>query len=655
MPASSALVNMRPPRTGGCTPVDALDSSKGIAMTSEDRRNFLKLGAGTLAAAGVASVLPPGIRKALAQITQPTTLADLDHIIILMQENRSFDHYFGMLPGVRGFADAHPAPLPSGKTVWYQPNHADGSHAATNPAGVKVASVMPYALNPRSTPVDYQSVNLDHSWRGPLQQWQHWDGWVQKKGFRTMGYLQPADLPFYYALANAFTICDAYHCSLFGPTNPNRRFMWTGTSGGGTITNPAWKHYMVQNDGHWESSEISDIANDSGGQNGWDWRTYADVLEDNRVSWKIYQGYRNFGDNELAYFNAYRRGGDASKIAKARSYAGKLGDDDDQSADALIAALKAELQGKDASGRNTFPAVSWIVAPASHSEHPAAGNSSVGEVFTERVINAVIGSKDVWDKCAIFVTYDENDGYFDHVAAPLPPLDGYGKHNLTKPDGSPIDLADETYDAEPIGMGPRVPMLVVSPWSKGGRVSSRLSDHTSIIRFLETWLVAKGHRESDVRCANISAWRRAICGDLTETLNLVAPINTPSDRDVSQWKITEPKNGPDAQYAPYPHADGDTFSPGVAAGQRIACALPYDYQLQITRMDRRVELVFDNSQSTAAATFIVYLNALTTAQQVFHYSVAAGSKLQESLELHSGQDQGQVFGPQSPRGYAWTF
>lgn len=624
-------------------------------MTSADRRNFLKLGAGTLAAAGVASMLPPGIRKALAQVAQPTTLGDIDHIIILMQENRSFDHYFGMLPGVRGFSDPHPAPLPSGQTVWYQPNRSDG-HAAKSPSGATVASVMPYPLHPAaSTPVDYQSVGLDHSWRGSLQTWQHWGAWVQRKGFWTMGYLRPADLPFYYALANAFTLCDAYHCSLFGPTNPNRRFMWTGTSGGSTITNPAWKHYMVQNDGAWESSEISDIANDSGGQNGWDWRTYPDVLEDNRVSWKIYQGYRNFGDNELAYFNNFRRGGDAAKIAKARGYAGKHGDNDDQSAAALIASLQADLQGRDAGGKSTFPAVSWIVAPASHSEHPSSGDSSTGEAFTEQVINAVIGSKEVWERCAIFITYDENDGYFDHVPAPIPPLDGYGKHNLTKANGQPIDLDDEIYESEPIGLGPRVPMLVVSPWSKGGRVSSRLSDHTSIIRFLETWLVAKGHQASDVHCANISAWRRAICGDLTETLNLVSPINTPRDRDISGWNIAEPKNGPDAVYAPYPHADGDTFAPGVAASTRPACALPYDCKVSITRTGRQVAVAFDNTASSAAATFIVYLNALTTAQRVLHYTVAAGSVLKDELVLNSDQEQGQIFGPPSAAGYAWKF
>jgi phospholipase C len=624
-------------------------------MTSKKRRDFLKLGTHTLAAAGVASVLPPAIRNALAQTTQPTTLAGIEHIIVFMQENRSFDHYFGMLPGVRGLSDPYPTPLPSGKPVWYQPNLSSGSYAAKDPSGKIVANVMPYPLNPgTSTPVNYQGVNLDHSWKGSQQTWSSWNAWVQKKGYWTMGYLKPADLPFYYALANAFTICDAYHCSLFGPTNPNRRFLWTGTSGGGTITNPLWKHYIVENDDLWESNTTSDIAKDSGSQNGWTWQTYADVLEANKVSWKVYQGYGNYGDNGLAYFNNFRRGGDAGKIAKARSYAGKSGDDDAHSADALIASLQADLQGKDAQGKSTFPAVSWIVAPYTYCEHPTA-TSSAGETFAERVINTLIGSRDVWGKCAIFITYDENDGYFDHVPAPIPPLAGYGKHNLTTAGGAPIDLGDETYGSEPIGLGPRVPMIVVSPWSKGGRVASRLSDHTSIVRFLETWLAAKGYPASAVQCANISAWRRAVCGDLTETLNLASPSNTPSDTDVTGWKITEPSNGPNSVYAPYPYTDASTFSPGVGAGTRPAAPLPYNYKVTASRSGTSITLNFDNSKSAATSTFIVYANALTPAQKVYHYTVAAGTTLSDSLVLSAGNSPCQVFGPQSAAGYAWTF
>lgn len=427
-----------------------------------------------------------------------------------MQENRSFDHYFGMLPGVRGLSDPHPAPLPSGQTIWYQPNNGTGSYAARNPSGKLVANVMPYPLNPGTgSPVNYQGVNLNHDWKGSQSTWANWNAWIQKKGYWSMGYLKPADLPFYYALANAFTVCDAYHCSLFGPTNPNRRYLWTGTSGAGTITNSSWTHYIVENDDLWESNVTSDPANDRGQQNGWDWKTYADVLEDNQVNWKVYQGYGNYGDNALAYFNPFRRGGDADKIARARSYGGKSGDNDAQSANGLIAALQADLAAKDANGKSSFPAVSWIVAPYTYCEHPTA-LSSDGESFAERVINTVIGSKDVWSKCAIFITYDENDGYFDHVPPPIPPLDGYGKHNLQTAAGTPIDLGDETYQSTPIGLGPRVPMMVVSPWSKGGRVSSRLSDHTSVIRFLETWLTARGYPASKVQCPNISAWRRAV-------------------------------------------------------------------------------------------------------------------------------------------------
>jgi phospholipase C len=623
-------------------------------MASMDRRDFLKLGVNALAAASVASVLPPSIRSAIAQTTQPITLDGIDHVIIFMQENRSFDHYFGMLPlpGVRGFLDPDPAPLPTGREVWYQPDPGSGR------------SVMPYPLNPeKGKPWYFQGIALDHYWKGSQERWENWDAWVKVKGERTMGYMQPADLPFYYALASAFTVCDAYHCSLFGPTNPNRRYLWTGTSGScsGAIVNPSWKHYIVDNDDAWESNLTADPARDSGFQNGWNWQTYADVLEANGISWKVYQGHSNYGDNALAYFNNFRRGGDAAKIARARSFGGAPGDDDDRSAEALIAQLQADLQRVDANGKSLFPAVSWIVAPGRYSEHPDAP-SSVGERFCERVLNTIIGTetgstrKKVWDKCAMFFTYDENDGYFDHVPPPIPPLGGYGKHNLTAADGvTPIDLGDELYQDQPIGLGPRVPMLVVSPWSKGGRVSSRLSDHTSIIRFLETWLQAKGYPEEKVRCNNISAWRRAICGDLTETLNLKHPFNEPADSEVLRWQITEPVNG--KEYAPYPYSDGDQFLPGVAPLPRPArlCELPYECRVTASKTGNSITLTFDNSTSSAAATFIVYINALTSAQRAFHYSVAANSRFTDSMLLVSESSQCHVYGPRSPQGCVWRF
>lgn len=180
-------------------------------------------------------------------------------------------------------------------------------------------------------------------------------------------------------------------------------------------------------------------------------------------------------------------------------------------------------------------------------------------------------------------------------------------------------------------------------------------NHTSVIRFLETWLIAKGHPASAVQCGNISAWRRAVCGDLTETLNLLSPVNTLSDTDVTSWKIKEPVNGPGSVYAPYPYTDNDVFAPGIAARTRSACPLPYNTIVSASRTGTSITLTFDNSKSRAASTFIVYANAATAAQKVFHYTVAAGSTLSDTLVLSAGNNHCQVFGPQSPSGYFWKF
>ncbi len=182
-----------------------------------DRREFLKRAAG--AAVGAAA-LPPAIAQALALPARRVTgtIRDVEHIVVLMQENRSFDHYFGTLRGVRGFGDPRAITLPSGQPVWMQPTR-DGK-----------AVVSPFHLESETSRAQ-TLYSLDHSWKGSHARWKHYDAWIPTKGPLTMGHFTRADLPFYYALADAFTICDAYHCSIFAPTNPNRLFLFSGTSG----------------------------------------------------------------------------------------------------------------------------------------------------------------------------------------------------------------------------------------------------------------------------------------------------------------------------------------------------------------------------------------------------------------------------------------
>jgi phospholipase C len=198
-------------------------------MTTVDRRTFLRvLGSGALAAAA-----PGSIDRALAipANNRRGTIEDIEHIVILTQENRAFDHYFGALRGVRGFGDPRPVVLPSGRPVWYQP---DGN-----------GYLLPF--HPTAPDLGLQFLeDTPHGWTDTHAAWNGgtYDQWIANKGRTTMAYLTRRDIPFHYALADAFTICDAYYCSFMGPTDPNRYHMWTGWvgndgRGGGPVINNA--------------------------------------------------------------------------------------------------------------------------------------------------------------------------------------------------------------------------------------------------------------------------------------------------------------------------------------------------------------------------------------------------------------------------------
>jgi phospholipase C len=128
------------------------------------------------------------------------------------------------------------------------------------------------------------------------------------------------------------------------------------------------------------------------------------------------------------------------------------------------------------------------------------------------VLSTVVSNRALWEKTAIIVTYDENGGFFDHVAPPTPPKGTKGEF-LTV---SKLPAAAKGIRG-PIGLGFRVPMVVVSPFSRGGLVCSDTFDHTSTLRFLET--------RFGVEVPNLSAWRRKVTGDLTSAFNFAAKPN----------------------------------------------------------------------------------------------------------------------------------
>ena len=564
-------------------------------MTDKSRRTFLKLAAVSTGAGIGLGALPPSIRKALAisANSRTGTIKDVEHVVILMQENRSFDHYFGMLKGVRGFSDPRAITLPSGKSVLHQP-------------GLSGRTVTPFHLDSKTTAAQCME-SLDHSWKGSHARWKHYDAWIAAKGEMTMGHFSREDLPFYYALADTFTICDAYHCSLFGPTNPNRMFLFTGTSG-----------LAVGNDGIQavtnppdEQNETADQKNDAKGFAGYGWTTYAERLQEAGIDWRVYQEFDNYGDNALAYFARFRNLDPVSEFHR-RARAWVPGSNPDNAKQSRGEYLVNQFAADVASDR--LPQVSWIVAPYIMCEHPAAP-PAYGESLVSRLLDALASHPEVFAKTVFILNYDENDGFFDHVPPAVPPIDpAMGK--------STVDVTGETNKGEPVGLGPRVPLLIVSPWSKGGFVNSQLFDHTSVIRFLEA--------RFGVHEPNITPWRRAVCGDLTSAFD----FTTPDTGWTAQLPTTDNAfaRADETCKLHAPKRPEDSTLPVQEPGGRPARPLPYALEAEgiVSADGGELALIIDNRGGAGAA---LTLYADGSKAGPWFYTVEAGKSFSDRVPL----------------------
>lgn len=580
-------------------------------MPELNRRRFLQIAGGTAGFYALSNSIDRA--AAIPAARHSGTIQDVEHIVVLMQENRSFDHYFGSMKGVRGFGDPRPVTLASGKSVWHQ---SDGTK-----------DVLPY--HPDADDLGMQFIaGLDHDWAGGHKAWNQgkYDQWIPAKSAGTMAYLTRKDIPFHYALADAFTVCDAYHCSFIGATDPNRYYMWTGHTG---------------NDGKGGGPVL---GND---ELGYDWTTYPERLEKAGVSWKIYQdigdgldaagswgwiddAYRgNYGDNSLLYFNKYRNAQPGNPLFdKSRSGT------DVKNGDGYFDVLKADVKA------GKLPQISWIAAPEAFSEHPN-WPVNYGAWYIAQVLDALTSNPEVWSKTALFITYDENDGYFDHIVPPYPP-------SSATQGASTVDVApdlfpgDSRYAAGPYGLGQRVPTLVVSPWSTGGFVCSEVFDHTSIIRFME--------RRFGVAEPNIPPWRRAICGDLTSAFDFghrdTHPVALP---DTDAYEPQDSERHPD--YVPTPPAN--PVLPKQEAGSRPSRALPYAPLVDgaATPSTGRFALTFSGGEA-AGACFSV--SSANRTDGPWTYTAEAGKQLSDTWNTaHSkGAYDLSVFGP---NGFLRTF
>jgi phospholipase C len=636
----------------------------------DTRREFLKRAALLAAGGGVVGGFPASIQRALAIDPAPgSTWLDAEHVVILMQENRSFDHCYGALRGVRGFNDPRALTLPDGNPVWLQTNRAGETYA-------------PFRLNIHDTKATWMS-SLPHSWvdQTDARNGGRHDGWLDAKpsGNRsfakmplTLGYYDRRDLPFYYAMADAFTVCDQNFCSSLTGTTPNRLHLWTGT---------------IREKPHIDSkANVRNEDVDYGAEAGW--KTFPERLEEAGISWRIYQNevsvssglkgeadawLSNFTDNPIEWFRQYRIRFSPShrrhlaereqalpgeiaaleaqsrsaaiekKLAAAKAELAAVRDERKQYTDEAWAKLSAQErslherafstnsgdpdyrklttltyrdggterrmqvpkgdtlhQFREDVGTGKLPTVSWIVAPENFSDHPGA--PWYGAWYLSECLDILTKNPEVWRKTIFVLCYDENDGYFDHVPPFVPPnpdQPGTGKVSAgIDPSVEWVRMAQEderqkTHPGSakrsgPIGLGFRVPLVIASPWSRGGFVNSQVCDHTSIVQMLEKLL---SHRTGKpIRETNISAWRRAICGDLSsvfrpyhgEKLELPKPVERdPFLGSIHQAQFRELPSGyrklSAADQAQVRERKGlPEWMPRQEAGTRPACALPYE-------------------------------------------------------------------------------
>jgi phospholipase C len=582
---------------------------------STNRRSFIaKTSAVALEASAPLAKAGPRSRVA-------GSIADVEHVVIFMQENRSFDHYFGSLRGVRGFDDPWAVRLPNGAPVWAQRQlPQDGGEL-----------ILPYRFDTLRTGAERIS-GLDHSWRGSWDRWKRYDVWMPEKGPLSMGYFTREDLPYYYALADAFTLCDAYHCSIHGPTGPNRLFLFSGSNG---LSVGQVGVFNISNEGG-DDNDNADMGRDDPKFSGLPWTPYAARLEAAGVSWRVYQEYDNFGDNSLSSFAAFRRL-DRSGSAYRRGRAIVPGSTAENAAasrgEHLVAAFAADVQA------DRLPSVSWIVASAKMSEHPDAP-PAYGETLIARLVAALAANPQIWKKTAFILNYDENDGFFDHMPPPVP---------ATRPDmgRSTVDLSGEVYRGEPVGLGPRVPLLVVSPWTRGGWVNSEVSDHTSVLRFLE--------RRFGVAEPNIGPWRRAVCGDLTSMFDF--NVSEAARTDVA-WLGQLPDTAryraasDEALKRPAPRYPAVPAMPRQEPGVRPARPLPYALEVSARWKGDLLELTFLNRGRTGAV-FTVY--AAGRGEGPWSYTVEAGKSLSETWPRIRARGQTYDLSVHGPNGFFRRF
>jgi phospholipase C len=375
------------------------------------RASIVCVGALAIAACssgGSSSDRPSTTASSTTTISPTKGLIDnIDHLVVLMQENRSFDSYFAKL-------------VPSEQPETGNPDPTDKNGPP----------ILPFD-NPKMC----ETADLAHGWDAVHKQINggKMDGFTATNvdptdptGARAMARYGPKDLPFYYGLAQTFGIGDRYFSSIPGPTYPNRYYLVAGTSFG-------------------------HVDNTFPPASGWTQKTVFEALDAKHISWKIYDSQVSVESALFKYVREHAKG----HVAPISQY------------------FTDAAAGKLPQVAFVEPAFFGTVETQSD-EHPPS-NPQLGQQFSAKVVNALMRSPN-WPASALFITWDEHGGSYDHVAPPAAP----------KPDDiAPIRGSGEAASGAFDRYGIRVPVLVVSPWSRPKYVSHVIHDHTSILRTIE--------------------------------------------------------------------------------------------------------------------------------------------------------------------------
>ncbi|MEO8823825.1 MAG: phospholipase C, phosphocholine-specific [Ginsengibacter sp.] len=733
----------------------------------DTRREFLKKSMLLSAAAGLSTAVPASIQKALIINPDPgSSYLDAEHVVILMQENRSFDHCFGALRGVRGFNDPRAITLPDKNLVWLQSNEAGETYAPFR-FDIRDTKITWMGSVPHSRP---SQVDADN--QGKYDQWLTAKRSHEKKYAKmplTLGHYVREDLPFNYAMAEAFTVCDQNFASVMSSTWPNRFYLWSATIRGEKTGDTK---AFINNDVPWGEGN---------------WKTFPERLEENDISWKVYQndisaggGFEgdgrawlgNFGCNPLEFlsqfnvrfypryvkslkkraeslpgiiadletkFNAMKPTDNGyEKLQKEivkkkevledtndqlvkwtkenfdklsqqqkniyqKAFTTNVGDPDYHELTTLGYEDKGEKRElrvpkgdylyqfrKDVDSGN-LPTVSWLVPSQNFSDHPSA--PWYGTWLTSEVLDILTKNPEVWKKTIFILTYDENDGYFDHVppfVAPdpkdpktgkcSPGLNTSGVEYIYREQEVSEGISSKSARSGPIGLGFRVPMIIASPWSRGGKVCSQVFDHTSTLQFLEDFLNKKFNK--DIKETNLSQWRRTVSGNLTSAFSVYEKDQADKlpflKRDSFVEKIynakfkKEPSNYKKLSASEIAKINRDPASsdlmsqqePGICPANPLPYELYADGKLSADKKSFEITMQAQNKffgKPSSGSPFNIYapgkylsLESEGKDEKVFepvrtwHYAVSAGDSLHDNWPLDAFEDKNyhlRIYGP----------